>query len=1025
MLIRNSLKGRFIIVVFTVCFCCLLVVSMVSYYNSYILVREETNQVAYEAVSRYASELNNWFMQQAGVLHAMSQDIEINRGFSDEYLSHYLSEKFQRRDSCVIDYYIGFPDSNRKMVCATGWVPPEDYEASKRDWYKEAVKRNNLVYITPYLDADTKEMIITLAEPIRDGDKLLGVLAADILLTDVMKLAQDVHIDKKHYNFLLDDHYNFIVHPHPDFQPLASESRNASQVMQGLYLPLTEQIQEGRYPIIELKDYDNSKRCFALSEIKETGWIFGIAIPHSEYFGPLKKLWYGFALALAISLFIGFIIILPVVRNLLRPIEDLHQAVGRFADKDFSARSLVTSADEVGELSNNFNRMADIIQEYNVGLERKVEEKTAAIRNLLDNAGQGFLSFGSDLQINQEYSSECKRVFGFDIAGQYFPRVIFPGDEAEKQFLENALQTIFGEEDEYRRGVYLSLLPEELMINGRHIQLEYKVIANRNLRDNFSIMLIITDITEKRCLEKQMEEERELLEMVVKVVANRDDFLEYRNDFQRFCVQRIGELLNSDLPRDEAIAEIYRQIHTFKGGFAQMKMSHLFNQLHDCESEIAASRDELRDISAVEIKDFLNSFKLLEAMAGDISLLEEVLGEEFLEHENKLLIDEQRLLEIKQKMITCLAPWECKMLLPYIKRLRFRPFKELLRSYPENVSSLAESLGKSLLPLRITGGDMLVDSDYYHDFCKSLLHVFRNAIDHGLESPEDRLELGKNEYGIISCDIKEENGGIAVVISDDGRGIDIDLLKEQALDRGIYDEEYIEGLSCEEALQLIFADSLSSKEEVSSISGRGMGMPAVKVELDKLGGKVEISSKKERGTRFCFWLPAHDKIDVENFSIEEIINPLLETAREFFSREIGINLLHSTEVERKKRQELLRITAFITIKGVVRSYFILSVDEELGRYLVQAMTMDEIESGTEEDFVEDVLAECANMILGNSIKLFPGISELVMLEVPVTLYSDQTAIKHLQADIWTCDFLFEEGRLRLGLISQEEIYSCL
>ncbi|WP_276619075.1 ATP-binding protein, partial [Syntrophomonas wolfei] len=458
--------------------------------------------------------------------------------------------------------------------------------------------------------------------------------------------------------------------------------------------------------------------------------------------------------------------------------------------------------------------------------------------------------------------------------------------------------------------------------------------------------------------------------------------------------------------------------------FAQMRMSHLFNQLHDCESEIAASRDELREMSAVEIKDFFDSFKLLEAMAKDISLLEEVLGEDFLERDNKLLIDEQRLLEIKQKIITCLAPWECKMLLPYIKRLRFRPFKELLRSYPENVASLAESLGKSLLPLRITGGDMLVDSDYYHDFCKSLSHVFRNAIDHGLESPEDRLELGKNEYGIISCDIKEEDGGIAIVISDDGRGIDIELLKQQALDRGLCDEEYLEGLSFEEALQLIFADSLSSKEKVSSISGRGMGLPAVKAELEKLGGIVEISSEKEWGTRFCFWLPAHDKIDVEDFNIEGIINPLLETAREFFSREIGITLLHSSEVKRKKRQELLRITAFITIKGVIRSDFILSADEELGRYLVQAMTMDEIESGAEEDFVEDVLAECANIILGNSIKLFPGISELVMMEVPVTLYSDQTAIKHLQADIWTCDFLFEEGRLRLGLISQKDIYSC-
>lgn len=1022
MTINKSLKGKFIVVVFTICLSCLLVVSVISYCLSYNLVKDKTNQSASEAVGKNASQLNNWFMEQGQVVHAIAQDIEINKDFSDQYLSNYLIQKFDRQKSQVLDYYIGFADKNRTMVCATGWIPPPDYDATTREWYREALKQNRLVYITPYLDADTKQMVITLAEPIKDGkNNVLGVIAADILLTDVMALAEEARIEGASYTFLLDDHYNFMVHPQPDFHPTPEKSINAAQVMEGKFRPLIKEIKQSQYNITELKDYDNSKRCFVLSNIEATNWTFGIAIPRSEYIKPLNRLLLGFAVALAISLLVGILIILPVVRSLLKPVLQLNEAVSSFAEKDFNARSLVSSQDEVGELSDNFNRMADIIQEYNQNLEQTVAQRTASIRNLLNNAGQGFLSFGHDLYIDEEYSSECNRIFGQEISGQRFTDLLFPGDDEQRQFMENALLTIMREDDDLRREVYCSLLPEELMINERNIHLDYKLILNGQTEETDRIMIILTDITEQRQLELHMEQERKLLKMIVKIVAYNNDFQEYRSDYQNFCSNTLWELLDSDRPREEIIAEIYRQIHTFKGGFAQLEMINLVEQLHQCESQISATQDELLEMPKQQVKTYFGSLNMLDWMAEDLAQLEEILDEQYLEQENLVVIDEAQLLEINQKMVACLSPWECKLLLPDLKRLMYRPMRELFKSYPDAVARLAERLDKSVLPVEIAGGQFLVDTKRYHDFCKTLIHVFRNAVDHGLESAEERIASGKDEYGTINCEILQNEDSISVVISDDGQGIDVEYLKERALEEGICEREFLVGLSPQEALQLIYVDSLSVKDEITAISGRGIGLGAVKEELDKLGGSVEVFSQAGMGTVFTFYLPYLESNKLPSISVNDIINPLLHTIEKFFSQEIGENLLHCSPVEKKKRLKLYKTTAFTTIKGIIRSYFILSIDEGMGNKLVHKMIIDEIEAGTEDSYVEDVLAECANIILGNSIKHFPEIQELVMMEAPVTLFSDRTAIKYLNADIWTCNMEFTIGKLSISLMTQEKL----
>ncbi|MDD3852636.1 MAG: cache domain-containing protein [Syntrophomonadaceae bacterium] len=1017
----HSIRNKFIVMVFAICLSCLLVVSVISYGLSYNLVKAQTNQSASEAVGKNAAQLNNWFMEQAQVVNSIAQDIEINKDFSDQYLTNYLIEKFERQNSKVLDYYIGFADKKRTMVCATGWIPPPDYDATTREWYIEALKHNKLVFITPYLDADSHQMVITLAEPIKDGNNVVGVIAADILLTDVMDLAHDARIKGASYTFLMDNDYNYMIHPQPGFQPTPEKSINAALVMQGRFLPLIEEIKKGQYNIVELRDYDNTKRCFVLSNIKAANWTFGIAIPRSEYIKPLNNLLFGFGAALAISLLMGILIILPVIRSLLKPVLQLNEAVSSFAEKDFTARSLVSSRDEVGELSENFNRMADIIEEYNQNLERTVAQRTSSIRNLLNNAGQGFLSFGHEFYIDEEYSSECNRIFGREIAGQRFTDLIFPDDEEQKRFMENALLSIMQDDDELRREVYFSLLPQELLLNGCNVSLDYKLIVNRQNEEIDRIMIILTDITEQRQLELHMEGERKLLKMVVKVVAYNNDFQEYCSDYRNFCSKTIWELLDSSRPREEIIAEIYRRIHTFKGGFAQLEMINMAEKLHQCESQISASQDEFSKMSGQQLKTFFASLNMLEWMDEDLAMLREILGEQFLEQDNLLVIDEAQLLEINQKVVSTLSPWECKLLLPDLNRLMFKPMRELFKPYPETVARLAERLNKSILPVNIAGGEVPVDTEQYRDFCKTLIHVFRNAVDHGLESAEERIANGKEEYGTISCEILQDESGILIVISDDGRGIDVEHLKERAVQKGICDRETAAGLSAQEALQLVFVENLTVNDEITSISGRGIGLAAVKEELDKLGGSVELFSQAGMGTVFTFHLPCLESNKLHDISVNDMINPLLHTMQEFFSREIGENLLHSSETEKQNRLQLYKTTAISNIKGIIRSSLILSVDEELGKQLVHKMILDEIETGTEGHYVEDVLAECVNIILGNSIKHFPEIQELIMFEAPVTLFSERTAIKYMNADIWTCDMLFTTGKASLSLIVQEKL----
>ncbi|MDO8453527.1 MAG: ATP-binding protein, partial [Sulfurimonas sp.] len=198
-----------------------------------------------------------------------------------------------------------------------------------------------------------------------------------------------------------------------------------------------------------------------------------------------------------------------------------------------------------------------------------------------------------------------------------------------------------------------------------------------------------------------------------------------------------------------------------------------------------------------------------------------------------------------------MASIECQDILSQVQTLSGTKLYALLKPYIALTNQLALRFEKEIYDLEIDGDANLVAPEKIKPFIKSLMHVFRNSIDHGIEFPETRFELGKDEKGTLLCKFEQVGNTLKIIISDDGMGIDIEKIKEKLESQNRDTTK----LTHEEFYNFIFENEFSTKESVTDISGRGVGMSAVKVELDKLGGEVEIKSKKDVGTSFVFVLP--------------------------------------------------------------------------------------------------------------------------------------------------------------------------
>jgi two-component system chemotaxis sensor kinase CheA len=194
------------------------------------------------------------------------------------------------------------------------------------------------------------------------------------------------------------------------------------------------------------------------------------------------------------------------------------------------------------------------------------------------------------------------------------------------------------------------------------------------------------------------------------------------------------------------------------------------------------------------------------------------------------------------------------MLQAEVMSIRMLPVSNVFNKMPRLVRDLSRKAGKQV-DLVIRGENTELDRSVIEVISDPLIHLIRNAVDHGIESPKERIAAGKPERGVILLTARHEQGRIIITVEDNGKGIDGEMVKKKAVEKGRLTKAEADAMTNEEAIDLIFVSGLSTAARVSDVSGRGVGMDIVRSNIERLNGNVLVESWTGRGTQFSLVLP--------------------------------------------------------------------------------------------------------------------------------------------------------------------------
>ncbi|MDT3669307.1 MAG: chemotaxis protein CheA [Aromatoleum sp.] len=189
-----------------------------------------------------------------------------------------------------------------------------------------------------------------------------------------------------------------------------------------------------------------------------------------------------------------------------------------------------------------------------------------------------------------------------------------------------------------------------------------------------------------------------------------------------------------------------------------------------------------------------------------------------------------------------------------VMKTRMQPIGRLFQKYPRIARDLARNLGKDV-ELVLAGEETEIDKTMIEDLGDPIIHLIRNAVDHGVEDAADRIAAGKSEKSVVRLEARQEGDHIVILVADDGRGMNPERLRAKAIEKGLITDEESNAMDERQSFNLVFLPGFSLAAQVSDVSGRGVGMDVVRTNIQKLNGSIEIQSQMGKGTTFVISLP--------------------------------------------------------------------------------------------------------------------------------------------------------------------------
>ncbi|MBB5460996.1 ATP-binding protein [Paraburkholderia sp. Cpub6] len=546
-------------------------------------------------------------------------------------------------------------------------------------------------------------------------------------------------------------------------------------------------------------------------------------------------------------------------RQITRPLSRMQVEMSEIAaSQDFTRRVPVGRMDEIGHSIVAFNGMIEKIQQSSLQL----KQKTADIQAMLQNMQQGILTVVEGVVVHPEYSAYLEAIFETrEIAGRPLLDLVFGGTGINSDALsqiEAALQACIGEDSmnfEFNQHLLVNEIARP-MADGRVKTLDLSWSAITDEHDVvLRLMLCVRDVTELRALAAEAGEQKRRLEMIGEILAvSQEKFHHFVESATGFISENERIIRQHHEPSHEAVAELFRNMHTVKGNARTYSLQHLTGIVHETEQRYDALRradsSEAWDQQLL-IEDLQRVKAALETYAtiNEVSLGRKGPGQSGAV--DRYLMVDRGLIQKQLDLLESADPDDRDALVSMreslqreLRLLGTESIYEALAGVLDSLPSLAAELGKEAPVVSIDNNGYRVRSEVSHTLRNVFTHLLRNSVDHGIEPAAERVANGKDPAGVIELEVGVDHHALQITISDDGRGLALAKIRGAAIERGWIDADA--ALSDEAIAEMIFRSGFSTAQTVSEISGRGVGMDAVRDFVRREHGRIELRFTDDR-----------------------------------------------------------------------------------------------------------------------------------------------------------------------------------
>jgi signal transduction histidine kinase len=528
-------------------------------------------------------------------------------------------------------------------------------------------------------------------------------------------------------------------------------------------------------------------------------------------------------------------------------------------------RELKTKNAALIQQQSEIQSLNQSLKEYAETLEQKVEEKTRDIVSILNNIRQGIMAVKSpNGELAKEHSLYLETMIGVrKTEGMNVLDACFVGfDISEDQLdqLRNALSMIIGE-DSLAFDLNQSALPTELKRNGPQgvqiFELDWSpVIAGSRIE---KLLLVIRDVTEIKRLRLEAEDQAAELKLIADIInVPKERFGGLMTATDRLIEANRDILVRLDQLDAGSVDRLYRNLHTVKGMMRSYQMRQITDLVHTAENRYKA----LKAGESVGIPELLEDLdRILGLVRRMVEINRNKLGRGSNQDHHYILIDkrqfEENLRSIREIDFQALQADDqsrFEKIRTLFYKVAYTPLHKVLEAQIEGLPHLARSLNKLPPRMEFIDQDFSINREIHETINNVFTHLLRNSLDHGLESTEQRRASGKSLDGHITVKLSAFHDQLRIDYTDDGCGIDLKRIREKALEKGLLRAD--QHVTHQLLVDLILQSGFSTSERVTDISGRGVGMDAVRSFIEEINGTFAVRVDEPNSTVLKS-VPAH------------------------------------------------------------------------------------------------------------------------------------------------------------------------